>query len=316
MLKIQKQLNQHDDTSVIGPKYNEKYKAFFKKAEDEFIASAGTPNTKTIERLANEYVNILDADPEHRDQNYRILKRRLNPLLIHQSFASIGYNSMKKLLPPEPKSIDLKMYNKASEVDMNKLSKYQQIYYLYCSNSKNLEKVISVIIKFTRHKSFLKDGFLDNKGHFTSLEKIISSRTSEIRYYETREEAEIASIQNKAYYESQNTYSTIWKKTWKKYEEILNYREEILSLTRYFTNDPTHLKGKNKEQVFDVVQSEIKNYKVFLEYIAKYDLATRLQQRIYLGEGISIDNFFSKDAEIQLPLKLIYPYIAKILTEK
>ena len=45
MLKIQKQLNQQDDTSVIGPKYNEKYKAFFKKAEDEFIASAGTPNT-------------------------------------------------------------------------------------------------------------------------------------------------------------------------------------------------------------------------------------------------------------------------------
>ena len=153
--------------------------------------------------------------------------------------------------------------------------------------------------------------------HFrSSLEKIISSRTSEIRYYETKEEAEIASIQNKAYYESQNTYSKIWEKTWKKYEEILNYREEILSLTRYFTNDPTHLKGKNKEQVFDVVQSEIKNYKVFLEYIAKYDLATRLQQRIYLGEGISIDNFFSKDAEIQLPLKLIYPYIAKILTEK
>ena len=316
MLKIQKQLNQHDDTSVIGPKYNEKYKAFFKKAEDEFIASAGTPNTKTIERLANEYVNILDADPEHRDQNYRILKRRLNPLLIHQSFASIGYNSMKELLPPEPKSIDLKLCSNASKVDINKLSKYQQIYYLYCSNSKNIEEVIAVIIKYTRHKSFLKDGFLDNKGHFTSLKKIISSRTSEIKYYENNEDAEIASIQNKAYYKSRNTYSKIWEKIWKKYEEKLNHREQILSLTRYLTHDPTNLKGKNKEHVFDVVQSEIKNYRIFLEYISKYDLATTLQQRIYLGEGISIDNFFSKDAEIQLPLKLIHSYIAKILTEK
>lgn len=314
MLKIQKQLNQRDNTSVIGPKYNVKYEAFFKKAESEFIASAGKPNTKTIERLADEYINIIDADPIYRNRDYKTEIAQINTQFIRNTFASIGYNSMEKLLPPKPASIDFEICSNASQSDLDRLSQYKKIYYLYCRYSEIYNDCTILITEFTRHKSFLKDGFTAGAKHYQSLKSIITKREHMETYYETEKNAELASIQMKACIESQMAFSKIFDTSWQKFEEKLKYREEIFLLSSYLFHDPSRLKRRNKELVFDVVQSEIKNYRIFLEFIAKFDLATKLQQRIYLGEEISIDNFFSKDAEIQLPLKLIHTYLTKILT--
>jgi len=57
-------------------------------------------------------------------------------------------------------------------------------------------------------------------------------------------------------------------------------------------------------------------YKDVLRYLIKHDLSDKLKQHLYLEEDIYINDFFSPEAEAQLPLKELWSHLATVLSQK
>ena len=315
VLRIFEQAFGRNEMLDVGPTYKLKYKDFFDRSINKGVELGRVPDSSIIKIQANEFLEIVDADPHYRDGNNNLVEQRLNPIGLEMSFASIGYEIMDKILPPLP--LNIKIDHQPDAIDANSivLSKYQEIYRSeFITFATIKDKMVTSVTKLIRQKSFLKNGFSDETGRFYSFKKITTEQNREKLYFQTRKDAELACFRQKTVHNSSASYRKIWEKVWGEYNDKLIHRKAILALNHYFVSDIKKLKGSPEEQVLEVIEKNISSYKDFLEYVSKFNLATELQHRFYLEEGVSINNFFSQEAETQLSLKVIHKYLLKVLT--
>lgn len=315
VLRIFEQMSGGNEMLDVGPTYKLKFEDFFDRAINKGVELGRVPISSIIEIQANEFLEIVDADPYYRDGYNNLIEQRLDPIHLEQKFASIGYAIMDKILPPLPLNIKLVHQPDAIEANSIILSNYQEIYRSDFNTYATIkDKMETSVTKLIRQRSLLKDGFSDETGRFYSFKKITAEQNGEKLYFQTKKDAELACFRHRTVHISSASYRKIWEKVWGKYQDTLIRRKAILALNYYFVSDIKKLKGRPEEQVLEVIKKNISSYRDFLEYVSKFNLATELQHRIYLEEGVSINNFFSQEAEKQLSLKIIHKYLSKVLS--
>jgi hypothetical protein len=314
-LRIFEKMAGRNERIAFGPAYGLKIGDFFDRAINKGVEFGGVPIPKIIEMQANEFLGIVDADPDYRDGNDRLVEKRLNPMFLKMQFTSIGPAIINKILPPLLLNINFSHETDAVEANSIALSKFQEI---YCSQfytpAKIEDKMTTSITKLRRERSLLRDGFSDENGSFVSFQNITNEHNGQKMYFQTKSAAELACYRKMIEHDAIVSYTNVWGKVWSKYLYTLTHRKEIFVLNNYFLSDIEKLKGNSEAKVLEVIQKNIKNYRDFLECVANFDLSTALQHRMYLEEGISINNFFSQEAEKKLSLEVIQKYLSKVLT--
>lgn len=314
-LRIFEKMSGRNESIAFGPAYGLKIRDFYDRAINKGVEFGGVPIPRIIEMQANEWLEIVDANPDYRDGNNRLVEKRLNPMFLKMQFTSIGSAIINKILPPLLLNINLIHETDAMEANSIVLSKFQEI---YCSRfytpAKIEDKMTTSITKLRRERSLLRDGFSDENGSFVSFQNITNEHNDQKMYFQTKAAAELACCRKMIEYDAIVSYSEVWEKIWNKYLDTLAHRKEISVLNHYFLSDIEKLKGNSEAQVLEVVQKNIRNYGDFLECVADFDLSTALQHRMYLEEGVNINNFFSQEAEKKLTLEVIHKYLSKVLT--